>query len=470
MTAATTGPEALNPSQRLGWIDLMRLSLFQACLGTLAVVFTGMFNRILITELAFPALLAGGGLAFEQLVSPSRVLFGHLSDSRSWFGAHRTPYILLGAVGICLLAALSVPISFAVREAITSGSVALGTAGVLAFCGLFAAYGLCTSLASTSYLALVIDRSSEEERPRCIGIIWAMLTVGIVVGAIVISVATRSMDGIETPELLQPLLQSFMQRVALAVLLLTLLAILGMERRRSNTGETAMQDLVTLNDAWAVITSSRQILVFFGFLVLYTLGLFLQDPILESFAAEVFGMPISKTTLLNAYWGSGTLVGLLFAGLWFTPKVGKLATARIGCWLVVLSLALLLLTGWLEAMRFLPAVMVLFGLAAGIGTNSALTLMLDLTLPAMAGTFVGIWGLAQALSRALGKVGGGGLLDLGRRLFPDQGPFSGFALVFGVEIVVMIAAALVLNHLSVRQFRSATAQRLETVLLAEIEG
>ena len=66
--------------------------------------------------------------------------------------------------------------------------------------------------------------------------------------------------------------------------------------------------------------------------------------------------------------------------------------------------------------------MVLFGLAAGVGTNSALTLMLDLTLPAMAGTFVGIWGLAQALSRGFGKVVGGGLLDLGRQLLPNAGP------------------------------------------------
>ncbi|MFL0723403.1 MAG: PucC family protein, partial [Prochlorococcus sp.] len=57
-------------------LNLLRLSLFQGCLGCLAVVFAGMLNRVMISELAFPALLVGGGLAFEQLVSPSRVLFG----------------------------------------------------------------------------------------------------------------------------------------------------------------------------------------------------------------------------------------------------------------------------------------------------------------------------------------------------------------------------------------------------------
>ena len=61
-------------------------------------------------------------------------------------------------------------------------------------------------------------------------------------------------------------------------------------------------------------------------------------------------------------------------------------------------------------------VLMIFGLAAGIATNSALSLMLDLTLPEVAGTFVGVWVLAQALSRAMGKVFGGGLLDIGRSM------------------------------------------------------
>ena len=62
--------------KRLSNLNLARLSLFQGCLGCLAVIFAGMLNRIMISELAFPAILVGGGLAFEQLMAPSRVLFG----------------------------------------------------------------------------------------------------------------------------------------------------------------------------------------------------------------------------------------------------------------------------------------------------------------------------------------------------------------------------------------------------------
>ena len=72
--------------------------MFQGCLGCLAVVFAGLLNRVMITELGFPGLLVGGALAFEQFVAPSRILFGQISDSRPLAGRHRTPYILLGTL------------------------------------------------------------------------------------------------------------------------------------------------------------------------------------------------------------------------------------------------------------------------------------------------------------------------------------------------------------------------------------
>jgi BCD family chlorophyll transporter-like MFS transporter len=212
--------------------------------------------------------------------------------------------------------------------------------------------------------------------------------------------------------------------------------------------------------------------VFFSFLVLFTLALFLQDPILESYGADVFGMAIAATASLNAIWGMGTLVGLLAAGLWIVPRIGKLATARLGCQLILASLLLLALAGLVGQVAVLQVVMLLFGLAAGIGTNSALVLMLDLTLPEAAGTFVGVWGLAQALSRALGKVVGGGLFDLARTLqqvleLPSS-TYAPYALVFSVEAAVAFAALVLLSRVNLRQFREDTGRSLSKVLALEL--
>ena len=449
----------------------VRLGLFQGCLGCLAVIFSGLLNRIMLSELGFPGLLVGGALAFEQFVAPSRVLFGQISDAHPLASRHRVPYVLIGTAAFCLLAVLSVPLIFQVGRLLQDGSQPGLALGIAALCGLFALYGLAISLATTPYLALVIDRTSEQERPRAVSIIWCMLTVGIVIGAVSIGVSLRSLDGVSDPVVLQAALSRFMTIVAAAVMLLTVVATWGMEsplRERSDGLPARREDAIGLRQSWTLITSSRQVLIFFSFLILFTLALFLQDPVLESYGAQVFAMPIAATAQLNAFWGVGTLVGLLLAGLWVVPVMGKMATARLGCQLIALSLLLLLVAGLTAKIPFLQAVMVLFGLAAGIGTNSALCLMLDLTLPQAAGTFVGVWGLAQALSRAIGKLLGGGLYDIGRSLPLGDGPYGPFALVLGVELLVALAALVLLARVNVRQFREDTSRSLSQVLELEL--
>jgi BCD family chlorophyll transporter-like MFS transporter len=227
-------------------------------------------------------------------------------------------------------------------------------------------------------------------------------------------------------------------------------------------------DAISLSAAWRLIGSSRQVLVFFSFLVCFTLALFLQDPILESYGADVFAMPIAATASLSGVWGVGTLLGLLLAGFWLVPRLGKFACARLGCQLILLSLVLLVLAGIPARRDLLQLVLLLFGLASGIGTNSALVLMLDLTLPEAAGLFVGVWGLAQALSRALGKLLGGGLLDLARALMPKGAPYLHFSAVFLVEAGLALLALQLLRHLNLRQFREDTGRSLDRVLASEL--
>ncbi len=460
------------PSQGLPPFALARLSLFQGCLGCLAVIFAGMLNRVMISELAFPALLVGGGLAFEQLMAPSRVIFGNISDRWPINRQRRTPYIWIGSACFCLMATLSIPIIFITENALSEGSGIEIIVSAIALCTLFAIYGLAISLATTPYLALVIDLTTEQERPRAVGVIWAMLTVGIVIGAIAISTTMTGIDGVTDPAILQPELQKFMLRVSLIVFSISIFSCWGIEPKEKglDSTQTKANETVGLKSSWKLIKSSPQISVFFGFLILYTLGLFLQDPILESYGAEVFGLPISRTTLLNAYWGVGTLFGLLIAGIWITPRLGKLSTARMGCWMIICSLILLVLTGISKDQNTLFLVMGLFGLSAGIGTNSALSLMLDLTLPEVAGTFVGIWGLAQALSRAMGKVFGGGLLDIGRLLSGPNNPLPAFAFVFGLETLLMVLAIVVLNKVNINRFKEDTSTNIQTILLEDLDS
>ena len=431
----------------------------------------------MLSELGFPGLLVGGALAFEQFMAPSRILFGQISDAHPLGGRHRTPYIWLGTILFAGLAVLSIPLIFQLDAAFNTGRAWSIGSGIAALCGLFALYGLAVSLATTPYLALVIDLTEERERPQAVGLIWCLLTVGIVVGAIATTVSLRSLDGITDPAVLQPALLGFMCRVSLVVLFLTLFATWGIEppvtARAAVAGVSGAppalrDDAITLRQAWSLITSSRQVLVFFSFLLAFTLALFLQDPILESYGAEVFAMPIAATASLSAFWGGGTLAGLMLAGFWLVPQLGKFACARLGCRLILAGLLLLILVGSTGRSDLLCLVLFGFGLASGMATNSTLVLMLDLTLPQAAGTFVGVWGLAQALSRALGKLLGGGLLDLARLLAPSVRPYVHFAAVFLVEAAIAALALLLLAQVNPRQFREDTGRSLDRVLATEL--
>ena len=285
-----------------------------------------MLNRVMLTELGFPGLLVGGALALEQVVAPARILFGQMSDSRPWGGRHRTPYIWLGSALFCSLAVLLIPLIFRLHAAFGSGDAGAITAGIAAICGVVACYGLAVSLATTPYLALVIDLTSEEERPRAVGLIWCLLTVGIVVGAIATSICLKGLDGVSDPALLEPALFQFLARVAVVVFALTVFATWGIEphaSERAISRSEDREDAITLGDAWRLITCSRQVLVFFCFLLAFTLAVFLQDPILESYGAEVFGLPIAATASLSAVWGVGTpSVFWLRASGWF-PSLGS---------------------------------------------------------------------------------------------------------------------------------------------------
>jgi len=259
--------------------------------------------------------------------------------------------------------------------------------------------------------------------------------------------------------------------VAAAVLVLTVIATWGIERsgnRNSISTAADREESITLAAAWRLITSSRQVLVFFCFLLAFTLAVFLQDPILESYGGEVFGLPIAATASLSAIWGMGTLSGLLLAGFWMVPRLGKLACARLGCQMILGSLLLLTLVGFTAQPAVLKVVLFLFGLATGIGTNATLVLMLDLTLPEVAGTFVGVWGLAQAYSRAAGKVLGGGMLDLARWLISSENPFFAYGAVFLVEAAIAVLALVLLNRVNLHQFREDTGRSLDRVLAVEL--
>jgi BCD family chlorophyll transporter-like MFS transporter len=465
---------------------MLRLGLFQMGLGMMSVLTLGLLNRLMGNELAIPLDVAAGAIAMHQVIAPARVWFGQLSDAKPLFGLHRSGYVWTGAALLAILSFVTVQVMWQLGAAVAAagqwswdGSVGLWT---VALGALFACYGLAISASSTPFTALLVDVSDEDNRSKLVGVAWSMLMVGIIVGAILTSILLKVAEATADPAALQGAINRLFVVVPTAVVGLALAATWGVEKRFSRYGLRShlieREDQITIGRALRVLTASRQTAIFFCFLLAMTLGLFLQEAVLENYGGEVFKMPPSATTSLNAFFGTGTLVGLIATGFVLIPKLGKQRTTKLGCLLTTVSLGLIVLAGFsahpdpavLGAANpnALKAAVGIFGLTAGMVTTGALTLMLDLTAAETAGTFVGAWGLAQALAKAASTWLGGLLYQrVGLALFGQ--PIYGFATVFGVEAMMMLVAIGLLWWVNVREFKTDSQQAIAQVLQVELD-
>ena len=62
--------------KNFGWLDILRLGLVQAALGSVVVLTTSTLNRVMVVELALPALLPGVLVAWHYLVQVARPRMG----------------------------------------------------------------------------------------------------------------------------------------------------------------------------------------------------------------------------------------------------------------------------------------------------------------------------------------------------------------------------------------------------------
>ena len=452
----------------------LRLGLFQACLGALSVLTLGIFNRLLIDEFDVPAALTALALGSQQLVAFSRVWFGQRSDRCRWKGLRRTPFIIGGAAAFCGLTWIAGRTVLWLAEASQAGAQADVLTRGLVLALVFGLYGLAIAASSTPFAALLVDISTDKQRPALVSIVWSMLMVGIVAGAILLSsFLGTSCNSAELSGLISGV-ERLITVVPLVIFSLVVVSIAGIEPRlKTGMGRQqqagSSQKEISLKEAWTVLRSSPQVGYFFSVLSLFTFSLFLQEAVLEPYGGAVFAMDVCTSTRLNAVWGVGTLLGIAATGFLITPRLGAQRTALTGGMLSALFVLLMVLAGFLGSTTVFRTAVFLFGAAAGISTNASLTLMLGLTSPLMAGTFIGVWGLAQAYARGLATVSGGALLSVFGQLTGSQNSLEAYAGVFVVQAFGLLLAGLLLLKVDTKLFQSRVESALSSVLANELD-
>jgi len=466
----------------LGLLTMFRLGIFNMGLGIMSLLTLGVLNRIMIDELQVPALIAAGTIAVHQFMAPARIWFGQLSDSRPLLGYHRSSYIWLGIIAVAVSSFLALQVVWLLGESMATqgwGPQIYPWVGLLGV--IFAIYGLALSATSTPFTALLVDVSDEQTRSRLVGIGWAMLMVGIITGVIITTVVLGAIDLDTSLAQLQESVNILFIIAPAVVCALAILSTAGIEktysRRQRRSVVAGREDKVTLRQALRVLTASRQTALFFTFLLVLSLSLFMQDAILEPYGGEVFNMRISETTQLNAAFGLGTLVGIIVTGFWIVPRLGKKRTVTYGCLWAALCLLLIGLSGTTAEPTLLLTAVGCFGFASGILTLGAIVLMLDLTVAETAGTFIGAWGLAQAIARGSATVLGGGVLDLGRGLLalvPTEAgmpppTWLAYGLVFFTQAMGMVVAVWLLRRVDIQEFQANAKQAITAALESDMD-
>lgn len=440
----TTAPDAANATQRsagLGWLGVARLGFVQALLGGVVVLTTSTLNRVMVVELALPALLPGLLVALHYAVQLTRPRMGYGADRT----ARRTPWIIGGMVVLAASGWLAaVATAWMARDATLA--IALAT---LAFAGV----GLGVSAAGTSLLTLLATRVAEERRAGAAAMVWVMMIAGF---AITAGTAGRFLDPYTPARLV--LVSGVVSAIAVVV---TPLALWRLEagvhalRRAGNEAMTSQRFFAALAEVWADAEARRFTVFVFASMVAYSA----QDLILEPFAGLVFGFTPGETTRLAGVQHGGTLAGMLLAAL-AGRRLGGAEFGSLRAWTVGgciasgIALAGLVVGGLFASSTWpLRANVFLMGAANGAFSIAAIGSMMALaggrggggeagvagSAPGREGTRLGLWGAAQAIGFAGGGVLGAMASDVARWI--TGSPAMAYALVFAGEALLFVVAA-----------------------------
>jgi BCD family chlorophyll transporter-like MFS transporter len=426
----------------------------------MVVVTTSTFNRVMVVELALPALLPGVLVALHYLVQMVRPRMGFGADQ----GRRSTPWMVGGIVVLAIggtLAAVAITWIPSARDA----GIALS---VLAY----SLIGVGVSACGTSLLVLLAKRVRDDMRAPAATLVWMMMILGFALTAVIIG---KLLDPY-TPERLVTVTTG----LAITVICLATASLWGLEGQapiNSSPSELPVSRpkgsfRATLIEVWG----EPRARLFTIFVFLSMLAYSAQDLILEPFAGVVFGMTPGETTQLAGFQHGAVLLGMLWIALvGCGPVKGRLGTTQNwmvwGCLLSALAMVGLTTAGVQGSDWPLRANIGVLGVANGAFSIAAVATMMRLSTEGTKdheGTRMGLWGAAQAIAFGLGGILGTGASDFARWLIGSTG--QAYASVFAIEAIMFTLSAwcavLVMRHTDTQpeppDFYSNELQRART--------
>lgn len=404
----------------LSWLQIVRLGLVQMSLGAIVVLTSSTLNRLMVVELALPAILPGFLVALHYAIQITRPSWGFLSDTRG----QRTRFII-GGMAILALGGYTAATGVVVMENSYWPGLALS---ILAY----ALIGVGVAASGTSLLALLATATAPERRAAAATITWLMMIAGIAITAATVG---QFLDPY-TPALLLRIVAT----VAIGAVTVTTLAVWGIERRVVAQREP---DEMPFWKGFREVWDERRARIFTLFVFLSMSAYFMQELILEPYSGLVFGFTPGQSTSLSGAQHGGVFLGMIVVGVGASVlRVGALRSwIIVGCLGSATALVTIAALGSFAAHLPLTPAVVAMGFFNGMFTVAAISAMMALAgegRDAREGTRMGLWGAAQAIAAGFGGLLGAAAAD-GLRQIMDDAP--AFGTVFLTEAVLFVLSA-----------------------------
>jgi MFS transporter, BCD family, chlorophyll transporter len=410
--------------RHLDWAGIFRLGLVQMAIGAIVVLTTSTLNRIMVVELALPAMLPGALVGLYYAIQLTRPNWGYRSDA----GGARTRWIL-GGMAVLAAGGLTATLGTVAMAESAALGIALATLG-------FALIGGGVGASGTSLLALLATATAPERRAAAATITWLMMIAGIAL--------TAAGVGAVLDPYSHARLVAIVAAVCTGAVGLTALAMWGVERRLRGLPEP-QAERVPFRTAFAEIWGEPRARHFAIFVFLSMTAYFMQELIIEPFAGHVFHFTPGQSTSMAGLQNGGVFLGMLTVGIAASLlRIGSLRMWTVaGCLGSAAALAGIASAG--IAGPGAPLLPLVFGLgfANGVFAVAAIGSMMALAGDGRAGregTRMGLWGAAQAIAAGFGGFLGAAMVDVMRRLVAD--PAEAYGTVFMVEAAIFVAAAL----------------------------
>jgi len=439
-------PFADAASEGLPLGQLLRLSLFQVSVGMATVMLLGTLNRVMIVELAVPAIVVAAMIALPVLSAPFRALLGFRSDThRSAIGWKRVPYLWFGSLwqmgGLAVMPfALLVLGGDVVHQIPYAGPVLAGIAFLMA--------GLGMHMTQTAGLALAADRADDATRPRVVALLYVMFLIGMGISALVIGALLANYSDLR--------LVRVVQGAALATLVINIVALWKQERVRPMSREEREAPRPKFREAWDDYAAGGDAGRLLAVVFTGTLAFNMQDVLLEPYGGEILGLPVAATTLLTAGWATGALAGFALAARWLGRGLDPYRMAARGILIGVIAFSAVIFAAPLGSTALFYAGAALIGLGGGLFAVTTLTAAMTMPVAGLAGRglALGAWGAAQATAAGIAIAAGGGIRDIvhhaamaGRLGEALAQPSLGYSVVYHTEIALLFATLIVLGPL-----------------------